>query len=211
MSPQPSPLHIDYGLLRHGETVWNSEKRVQGHGDSPLTSCGRARIEHWGRFLAQQGWQAMVCSDLGRVRETVAILNRSLQLEVHEDPRLREQHWGEWEGLKVAEVYRDRAAVLARESARGWDFRPPGGESRREVRDRVIAALDAARASIKAEKILVVCHLGVIKCLLYHAAGCTFRPDENIAFDKACLHHLHYRQGSYRLGPLDIHPGEQEP
>jgi broad specificity phosphatase PhoE len=211
MTHQPSLPIFDFGLLRHGETVWNSEKRVQGHGDSPLTDLGRARIEQWGRFLTRCGWQAIVCSDLGRVRETVAILNRFLQLPVHEDQRLREQHWGEWEGLKVAEVYRDHTAVLDRESARGWDFRPPGGESRREVRDRVLAALDAARAMVKGEKILVVCHLGVIKCLLYSAAGCSFRPDENITFDKGCLHHLHYRQGDYHLGPLDIHLGEPQP
>jgi len=196
-----------YGLLRHGETDWNSQKRVQGHGNSPLTERGRVSTTKWAAFLANGGWQHILCSDLGRVRETATIINKVLQLQVTEDVRLREQNWGDWEGLKVEDVRRDFAADLAVMSAKGWDFRPPNGESRKEVRDRALAALAEYRTSHEAGKTLVICHLGVIKCLVYAVAGCSFLPDDNIVVEKGCLHHILYEQGIYQLGSLNIFPG----
>jgi len=193
-----------FGLLRHGETIWNSEKRVQGQGNSPLTERGRTITGQWATFLADGKWQHILCSDLGRVRETVDIINRVLRLQVTEDMRLREQNWGDWEGLKVNDVRRDFADDLAVMSAKGWDFRPPGGESRNEVRDRAFAALASYRAMNPAGKTLVICHLGVIKCLLYSVAGCSFLPDENIAVEKGCLHHILFQHNRYQLGPLNI-------
>ena len=195
-----------YGLLRHGETVWNSQKRVQGHGNSPLTEHGRSMTAKWAAFLADGGWQHILCSDLGRVRETAQIINEVLQIPITEDVRLREQDWGDWEGLKVDDVRRDFATELAVMSAQGWDFCPPNGESRKDVRDRTLAALASYRAKHPAGKTLVICHLGVIKCLVYGVAGCSFLPDDNITVEKGCLHHILYEQGQYRLGPLNIRP-----
>lgn len=196
-----------YGLLRHGETVWNSEKRVQGHGNSPLTRHGRATTAKWADFLAEGGWQHILCSDLGRVQETVEIINNILQVPIAVDTRLREQDWGDWEGLKVEDVRRDFAAELAIMTAQGWDFRPPNGESRKEVHQRALTALIDYRSRNTVTKTLIVCHLGIIKCLVYGVAGCSFLPDENIVVEKGCLHQLLYEQGVYRLGPLNISPG----
>lgn len=201
---------ITYGLLRHGETVWNSEKRVQGHANSPLTEAGKRQIANWAAYLASGGWQRIVCSDLGRVQETVAIINSTLRLPVTIDKRLREQHWGDWEGLKVDDVRRDCSDFLAVQVTRGWDFCPPGGESRREVRDRVFAALAAMRSALPERKLLVVCHLGVIKCLIYDVAGRKFLPDEPTLIKKGCMHHIHYRSAAYHLGALNITAGDQQ-
>jgi len=210
-----TPPSIDkatiYGLLRHGETVWNREKRVQGHGDSPLTALGRENIAGWARFLLPGGWQQILCSDLGRVRETVEILNELLQLPVTVDVRLREQNWGEWEGMKVEEVRREFAAELAVQSEKGWDFRPPGGESRSEVRERAFAALAAARSRQRSGKTLVVCHLGIIKCLVYGIARCSFLLGDNLIVEKGCLHRIKYVRKEYRLDTLNIRPGELHP
>lgn len=207
--PQENSI-ITYGLLRHGETVWNREKRVQGHGDSPLTDQGRQQVAEWAAYLADGGWQHILCSDLGRVRQTVEILNAVLKLPVTVDGRLRELSWGEWEGLKVSEVRRKYHDELAVQVAGGWDFRPPGGESRRELRDRAFAALAAARLMLKAEKVLVVCHLGVIKSLVYAVAGRKFLPEEPMLIEKDRMQHLVYQAGSYRLGPLNITAGATE-
>jgi len=197
-----------YGLLRHGETVWNREKRVQGHGDSPLTALGRETIAGWASFLSGGGWQQILCSDLGRVQETVKILNEVLRLPVKVDVRLREQNWGEWEAMKVEEVRRDFAEELAVQSEKGWDFRPPGGESRKEVRERAFAALAAARALQFSGKTLVVCHLGVIKCLVYGIAGCSFLLGDNLIVEKGCLHQIRYDREGYRFDMLNIRPGD---
>ena len=58
----------------------------------------------WGRRLASFSWQRIICSDLGRTRETAALINQTLQLPVHPDKRLREQDWGEWSTMSLAEV-----------------------------------------------------------------------------------------------------------
>jgi probable phosphoglycerate mutase len=206
----PNPItgntSFTYGLLRHGETVWNSEKRVQGHCNSPLTPFGKTQIQGWADYLAAQGWQRIICSDLGRVRETVAIINSILQLPVTEDTRLREQNWGEWEGMTVDELYRDYAQVLEVQIKAGWDFRPPAGESRSEIRTRIFAALASHREQFNDEKTLVVCHLGVIKCLIYAVAGRSFLPKEPSILQKGCMHTIHYSAGAYRLGSLNITP-----
>ena len=195
---------VTYGLLRHGETEYNLEKRVQGHGNSPLTPRGRHNVASWCDLLEQGNWEHILASDLDRVGETVAIINHRLRLPVTVDARLREQHWGDWEGLLVNTVHTEHAEELAIQAPRGWDFRPPNGESRREVQERALTALAAFRASHPADRVLVVCHLGVIKCLLYGAAGCSFLAEENIRVEKRCLHYLHYEADGYRLGEINV-------
>lgn len=194
---------LQYGLLRHGETTWNSEKRVQGHGDSPLTPTGIATLRRWAQQLASENWQHILCSDLGRVRQSVEILNEVLQLPVTIESRLREQNWGLWEGMRVKEVYEHYADELALQVGRGWDFRPPAGESRREVRDRLFQALENHRRRQHRENTLVVCHLGVIKCAVYSVAGRRFLEEEPPLLKKGAMHSITYDNG-YALGRLNI-------
>ncbi len=167
-----------FGLIRHAQTRWNKEKRIQGWLDSPLSTVGRRMAESWGRELHDLAWQRIVCSDLGRARETTKLLNQTLKLPVHPDKRLREQDWGKWNGMTLAELKRGQAETLRQQEAAGWLFQPPGGESRQQVLERSLAALHAAHLAWPGETILVVCHGGVIKCLLYHLAGRSFLPHE---------------------------------
>lgn len=173
-----------FGLLRHGQTEWNVEKRIQGYGDSPLTAEGREQTAQWLPTLQAYRWDTIFASDLGRVRETVAILNNHLQLPVDFDPRLREQNWGEWEGLTLPFIQENYQAELARRVAMGWDFAAPGGESRQAVKDRTVAALREEAQRRPGRNILVICHQGVIKAALYHITGREFLPGED-----PLLHH----------------------
>ncbi|WP_167506014.1 histidine phosphatase family protein [Desulfosediminicola flagellatus] len=193
-----------YGLLRHGETVWNSEKRVQGHGDSPLTLKGRESLEKWAGLLGEGNWQRILSSDLGRVKETVSIINSHLNLPISEDPRLREQNWGQWEGLKVSEVREHFGDELANQVNKGWDFCPPGGESRRDTQKRVFEALHDSRRHYPEQNVLVACHLGVIKCVLYTIAGRNFMDDEPQLIEKHCMHEITFQHHTYHLGQLNI-------
>ncbi len=167
-----------FGLIRHGRTTWNEEHRIQGWQDSPLSPSGRAMARRWGEELRPMPWQRILASDLGRARATVAEINRALGLAVHLDPRLREQDWGCWSGLTFAELHARHREELEQQVAAGWDFRPPGGESRREVLARATAALEDGWQKWPGEEILVVCHEGIIKCLLYHLCRRRFLPDE---------------------------------
>jgi len=192
-----------YGLFRHGETIWNSEKRVQGHGDSPLTPQGVSTLKRWASQLGQENWQRILCSDLGRVQQSVEVLNETLGLPVTIDKNLREQHWGEWEGMKVKDVLEQYPEELARQTKRGWDFRPPGGESRTEVRDRFFKALEHHRSAMPTAKTLIVCHLGVIKCAIYSVANRMFLEDEPPLLKKNAMHTLTFN-GTYALNQLNI-------
>lgn len=173
-----------FGLLRHGQTEWNTAKKIQGSADSPLTEEGRQQTAEWLPTLRTYRWDRIFASDLGRVVETVAILNRHLGLPATYDPRLREQNWGEWEGLTIPFIQENYPAELARRVAMGWDFAAPGGESRQAVKSRVLAALLQAAADWPGQRILVVCHQGVIKTALYHITGREFMPGED-----PMLHH----------------------
>jgi probable phosphoglycerate mutase len=169
------PAITEFALLRHAETEWNRDKRIQGQVDSPLTARGRRQAESWGLALARQPWDCLVASDLGRAALTADLINQTLELPRLVEPRLREQNWGDWSGLKFAELITPEFMV---EQRRGWDFRAPGGESRREVLERGEAALHDLARQWGSGRMLVVTHGGVIRCLLYNLCRRRFLPEE---------------------------------
>ncbi len=193
-----------FGLLRHGQTEWNIEKRIQGFGDSPLTAEGRDQTAKWLKTLQGYRWDRILASDLGRVRETVAILNNHLQLPVHFDPRLREQGWGEWEGLTLPYVQETFREELARRVAMGWDFSAPGGETRNGVKDRVFSALREAARNWRSGNFLVICHQGVIKTALYHLTGREFLPGEDPLLHHNRLHIISLSEAGFTPVQLNI-------
>jgi len=79
-----------FGLVRHAETVWNREKRIQGQSDSALTDRGSEDADNWGRRLSRFSWDRILMSDSGRAVETAETINHHLQAPAESDPRLRE-------------------------------------------------------------------------------------------------------------------------
>ena len=199
-----------FGLLRHGQTEWNILKKIQGSGDSPLTPEGKEQTGEWGRTLKRFGWNRIIASDLGRVRETVGILNRELQLPVVYDNRLREQNWGNWEGLTIPYIHDNFAKDLARRVAMGWNFAAPGGETRLAVKDRVLSTLTESAEKWPGQKILVVCHQGVVKSVLYYISNRDFLPGEDPLLQHNRLHVIRYSLGQFSAEELNI-PRTDEP
>lgn len=197
-----------FGLLRHGITVWNEEKRVQGRGNSPLTEEGIRQTQQWAKKCHGMAWDRIIASDLGRVQQTVALLNEQLKLPVTFDDRLREQDWGIWEGMRVTDVRQQYHEILAEQVAAGWDFTPPDGESRAHVRRRAFASLNDAHAAHAGQNILIVCHLGIIKCLVYTVAERSFLPHEPTLLDKNRLHRINCDKRGYTIAELNIPPTE---
>jgi broad specificity phosphatase PhoE len=128
-------------LWRHGQTVWNVERRFQGQSDIPLDQTGQRQAERAARLLAALRPDMIVSSDLTRAASTAAPLAQLTGLEVTLDKDLRERHGGCWEGLTDAEI-RDRYPA---EHAR-WT--PPDGEPSPVVADRVSGALHRIAAAI---------------------------------------------------------------
>lgn len=156
-------------LVRHGQTDWNFQRRIQGSTDVPLNETGRDDARAAAAALADRPHHAIYSSPLLRAQETAEIIARELGL--HEPllvPDLREREFGEGEGLLVTE-YLDRFG--------DWFVNPPGAETLDEVRDRAFDALhqiarDSRRRSAPmAESVIVVTHGGVLSSLLRHASS----------------------------------------
>ena len=188
-----------FGLIRHAQTVWNREKKIQGHSDSPLTDAGIVQATRWGRILEQFSWNRLLASDTGRALATAEIIGAYLKIPMTGDPRLREQDWGRWAGKTIAQLKAEQPLELAEQTNAGWNFRPPGGEDRRSVLARSQAALQEAFDRWPGENILVVTHEGVIKCLVYHLSGRQFLPSEPPLLKSYQLHRLILDRDGFRL------------
>lgn len=177
-------------LMRHAATVWNREGRIQGQSDTPLTPAGERQVETWCGPTDNLMLDAIYSSDLGRALATARGLNRKRNLPLLVEPRLREQNWGRWTGRIHRRLKHEDADEYARQTGRGWHFRPPDGESHLQVLERVLAALQDIAVTQGAKRFLVVTHEGVLKCLLYHLAirdGCGQKPEAMAPYH---LHHL---------------------
>ena len=130
-------------LWRHGQTVWNAERRFQGQSDIPLDEAGQAQAERAARLLAALRPDLIVSSDLSRAAQTAAPLSRLTGLEVTLDKDLRERSGGCWEGLTDTEI-RTRYPV---EHA---NWTPPDGEPSALVADRVAGALHRVAEAVLA-------------------------------------------------------------
>ena len=128
-------------LWRHGQTVWNAERRFQGQSDIPLDEMGQAQAERAARLLAGLRPDLIVSSDLSRAAGTAAALARLTGLEVTLDKDLRERHGGCWEGLTDTEI-------RARYPVEHANWSPPDGEPISVVAERVAAALHRIAATL---------------------------------------------------------------
>jgi probable phosphoglycerate mutase len=168
-------------LIRHGATEWNEARRLQGRADLGLSPRGRAEVLSW-RLPPDWKEACWLSSPLRRARETAVLLTAA---PVEVEPRLIEMDWGAFEGRTLAELRADDPAGMAANEARGLDFRPPGGESPREVAERFRhLAADLADAP---EPVIAVTHKGVVRAGLALATGWTMatKPPVRLAGDHA--------------------------
>jgi len=158
-------------LWRHGQTLWNAENRHQGQIDIPLNDVGREQARHAAQTLLAMKPTRVIASDLERALETGQILADLAGVSLSTDERLRETFAGEWQGMTRDEIVAKYPADYA---AWGGDseIRPGGGETRWEVSQRVVAAIDDALLNIPAGGTLVVAsHGGALRSALGRLLG----------------------------------------
>ena len=156
---------IRLALLRHGHTDWNRAGRIQGRSDIPLDDAARAE-------LAAQAlptpWDqgALWSSPLMRAAETAQLVGgRTPQTS----PALTEMNWGDWEGKKGLDLIAQPGSGYRHIEDWGWEFRPPGGESPVDLRDRLLPWV----AGLTGDSV-AVCHIGIMRVLLAQAYGWGF-------------------------------------
>ncbi len=147
-------------LVRHGETNWNVERRVQGHSDTPLNDNGRAQARALVAELEGEPIDAVYSSDLLRAHETARIVAQARGLDVTAIRDLRERNFGTWEGLTDAEIFA-RFPEAANES---WG----DGETKPEMARRVFDALQRIAETHPSGRVLVVSHGGPLRAVLTH-------------------------------------------
>ncbi|WP_298836213.1 histidine phosphatase family protein [uncultured Roseobacter sp.] len=138
------PLYI----LRHGQTCWNAEHRVQGRLDSPLTELGRSQAADQGRILRDRDLSGFhfLSSPQGRAFQTAAIALEGLAMRIDTDPRLAEITVGEYEGRRRSELPNGEAAAESEESALHLYDSAPGGEGFAGLRERCVSFLETLSA-----------------------------------------------------------------
>jgi len=152
-------------LVRHGETDWNAEGKLQGHTDRPLNDYGRRQAQALAERIAGESIDAVYASDLSRARETAEILAEKFGLTVVVDPDLREKNWGNWEGLTSDE----RLHI---------EFE---GETSQAHRDRTLSAVQRIVDRHPGERIVVVTHGGSLRRLQAAVSGFASPVIENCA------------------------------
>ncbi len=156
-------------LLRHGQTAWNAETRIQGQLDIPLDATGLWQAERVALALQAEGIQALYSSDLRRAGQTAAPLAAAIKLDVQMDAALRERGFGHFEGSTYAEIEARWPEDTLRWRLREPDFRPGGGEALQAFYDRSVQAVQALAERHAGQTLAVVAHGGVLDCL-YRAA-----------------------------------------
>ena len=126
-------------LIRHGETVWNQQRRMQGHSDSPLSETGMRQARLLARRLKQIEFSTLYSSDSGRAHHTARSVAAVTGHDIVLEPRLRERHFGAFEGLTGSEIEAKYPADYARFKSRDQAHVIPGGESASQFRARVSA------------------------------------------------------------------------
>ncbi len=150
-------------IVRHGESEWNVERRVQGQLDPPLTPLGTRQAEAVAARLAAERWDVLYSSDLIRARSTAAAIGACTDLPVVERKDLRERSQGRLEGLLATE---------ARARFPDWDAKEVGRESLADLRERARIAFEEIARAHQGQRVVVVAHGGLIRQYLEHLCTC---------------------------------------
>lgn len=156
-------------IVRHGETAWNVDTRIQGHLDIPLNATGLWQARRLGDALAGEAISAIYTSDLLRARKTAQAVADATGAALVDESGLRERAFGSFQGRTFAEIEAEHPEQARRWRQRDPDYAPDGGESLRVLRERVIDTTHRLAARHPGELVLLVTHGGVLD-VLYRAA-----------------------------------------
>lgn len=190
-------------LIRHGETAWNAERRLQGHLDIALNREGERQARALGRALAGERIDHIVSSDLLRARQTAEAVAGHHGHPVRQDRALRERCYGGFEGLLYTEIAERFPAQFAAWQARDVDAElPPGanrGESFRTFYERVTGAVLGWAAAHPGQTLALVAHGGVLECAYRAALGLSLETPRDFKVHNASINRFVVAGGALRL------------
>jgi probable phosphoglycerate mutase len=190
-------------LIRHGETAWNAERRLQGHLDIPLNAEGERQAALLAAALASETIDLVVSSDLSRARQTAQAVADARGMAVQVDPRLRERCYGGFEGLLYSEIEARFPAEFAAWQARDVDAElPPGkhrGETFRAFFARATGAILAWGEAHPGQTLALVAHGGVLECAYRSALGLPLETPRDFKVFNASINRFTCTDGRLQL------------
>ena len=185
--------------IRHGETAWNVDTRIQGQLDIALNAAGRWQASRLAEVLKDEPIAAIYASDLARAWETAQYVGRSVDLEVIKEEALRERGFGDFEGKTFAEIEAQLPDQSLRWRRRDPDFAPVGGESLTALRERVVEATVRLAERHQGELIALVAHGGVMDVLYRAATRLDIQAPRTWTLGNAAINRLLWTPGGLSL------------
>ena len=186
-------------VLRHGETAWNVDTRIQGQLDIGLNATGARQAQQLGAALADETVAAIYASDLSRAWDTARAVAASLGLGVLAEPRLRERAFGQFEGRTFADIEANSPDEARRWRTRDPEFAPEGGESLIVFRQRVTAVAAELAARHPGEQVVLVAHGGVMDVLYRAATGQELQAPRTWHLGNAAINRLLWTPQGFSL------------
>lgn len=155
----------EFMLIRHGQTDWNIERRIQGQSDIPLSANGLAQARALALSLHGQQFDLVISSDLQRSAQTAQIIASNLSLPVQFEERLREVNHGKWEGMLISDLHEKYGDEYKAFRSDPVSSRAPDGESLSEAVTRILAVIEETAARYPSGRIMIISH-GLILALL---------------------------------------------
>ncbi len=176
--------------IRHGETAWNVDTRIQGHLDIPLNDTGLWQAARVGEALADETVAAIYTSDLQRAHATAQAVARTTGAPLATDEGLRERSFGQFQGRTFAEIEAELPEQARRWRQRDPDYAPEGGESLTTLRTRIAGTVARLAARHTGEQVVLVAHGGVLDALYRLATGQDIRSPRTWHLGNAAINRL---------------------
>lgn len=184
-------------LVRHGETQWNAERRIQGQSDSPLTEKGKQQAQQVAERVKALGITHIIASDLGRTRQTAEIIAGVCSCDIIPEPRLRELDMGVLERRHIDSLTEEEEG-WRRQLVNGTaDGRIPGGESMQELAERMHAALETCLALPQGSRPLLVSHGMALGCLVSTILGLPAWAERRLRLRNCSISRIDYQQSPW--------------
>lgn len=192
-------------IIRHGETDWNAEKRIQGQTDIPLNATGRAQALAMASRAAHYPFAAIYSSDLSRACDTAQAIADRIGLEVKTLPQLRERHFGLFQGLTAQEAKTRYPAEYAKYKGRDVVYDFETGESLTALAQRAMDAVDWLVRHHEGQTLVVVSHAGVLDVLYRKATGRPLHTARDFVIPNCALNWFRFDAQGWHLEAWDDH------
>jgi uncharacterized phosphatase len=173
-------------MIRHGETDWNAAGRIQGSTDIPLNQKGMEQAGRCRDALKAGDWDVIITSPLIRAKQTAAIINETLGLELIEMADFAERFFGDAEGMTLEE----RLALYPNREY-------PNQEDRLAFSKRVVEGIHKINENFEGKRVLLVAHGAVIHQILTDLSDGLFRPEDHLS--NACFSHIQYGDNKWNI------------